>query len=404
MEAKEEAVATATMAEVEVDEEALFMASGKETGNEWELFKENVRPLKRGRNVALLNHALRSHIDPALRSHLLLSRRRMIEAIGEYQGDDPLQPWLDCIKWVQESFPSGGECSGLVVIYEQCVRTFWHDDRYKDDLRYLKVWMEYAENCADSEVIYSFLEANQIGQNHAIYYTSYALCMESKNKLRKADKIFNLGIARKAVPVEKLEAQYRTFLVRSVQKQQSNEDEPTNNHLPVRSFGTVLTPGQGRQTLERQTLGRQPIEASNFTRPKVKLQRVDNNKALSIYNDENAATSQHHNKAKSNDRTWCTLGTQSDRNKENTSIPTKWTSYKVQQKVGARTMQSAPSPCIEVYVDEECVQLPKVEVATKSSNATSILKLRQVTSQNLKKETELLKENPLRNFPLNSLR
>ncbi|XP_020081272.1 mitotic spindle checkpoint protein BUBR1-like [Ananas comosus] len=264
--------------------------------------------------------------------------------------------------------------------------------------------MEYAENCADSEVIYSFLEANQIGQNHAIYYTSYALCMESKNKLRKADEIFNLGIARKAEPVEKLEAQYRTFLVRSVQKQQSNEDEPTNNHLPVRSFGTVLTPGQGRQTLERQTLGRQPIEASNFTRPKVKLQRVDNNKALSIYNDENAATSQHHNKAKSNDRTWCTLGTQSDRNKENTSIPTKWTSYKVQQKVGARTMQSAPSPCIEVYVDEECVQLPKVEVATKSSNATSILKLRQVTSQNLKKETELLKENPLRNFPLNSLR
>ncbi|OAY76253.1 Mitotic spindle checkpoint protein BUBR1 [Ananas comosus] len=389
MEANEEAVATATMAEVEVDEEALFMASGKETGNEWELFKENVRPLKRGRNVALLNHALRSHIDPALRSHLLLSRRRMIEAIGEYQGDDPLQPWLDCIKWVQESFPSGGECSGLVVIYEQCVRTFWHDDRYKDDLRYLKVWMEYvsncikgcssirsAENCADSEVIYSFLEANQIGQNHAIYYTSYALCMEFKNKLRKADKIFNLGIARRAEPVEKLEAQYRTFLVRSVQKQQSNEDEPTNNHLPVRSFGTVLTPGQGRQTLERQTLGRQPIEASNFTRPKVKLQRVDNNKALSIYNDENAATSQHHNKAKSNDRTWCTLGTQSDRNKENTSIPTNGHHIRFSRK----------------WEQEQCNQhlvlvlrLPKVEVATKSSNATSILKLRQVTSQNLKK-------------------
>lgn len=30
-----------------------------------------------------------------------------------------------------------------MVMYEQCVRTFWHDERYKDDLRYLKVWMEY---------------------------------------------------------------------------------------------------------------------------------------------------------------------------------------------------------------------------------------------------------------------
>lgn len=51
-----------------------------------------------------------------------------------------------CIKWVQEAFPPGGDHSGLVVIYEQCVRTFWHSDRYKDDLRYLKVWLEYVRS------------------------------------------------------------------------------------------------------------------------------------------------------------------------------------------------------------------------------------------------------------------
>lgn len=51
-----------------------------------------------------------------------------------------------CIKWVQEAFPMGGDYSGLVVIYEQCVRTFWHSDRYKDDLRYLKVWLEYVSS------------------------------------------------------------------------------------------------------------------------------------------------------------------------------------------------------------------------------------------------------------------
>ena len=28
-----------------------------------------------------------------------------------------------CVKWVQEAFPPGGECSGLLVIYEQCVRS-----------------------------------------------------------------------------------------------------------------------------------------------------------------------------------------------------------------------------------------------------------------------------------------
>lgn len=48
-----------------------------------------------------------------------------------------------CIKWAQEAFPAGGDSSGLVVIYEQCVRTFWHSERYKDDLRYLVVRLEY---------------------------------------------------------------------------------------------------------------------------------------------------------------------------------------------------------------------------------------------------------------------
>ncbi|KAK8450833.1 hypothetical protein SEVIR_6G108900v4 [Setaria viridis] len=137
------------------------------------------------------------HGDPAREmrdlARLLLSPRLRSY---EYQGEDPLQPWLDCIKWVQESFSTDGECSELVVLYEQCVRTFWHDERYKDDLRFLEVWLEYAGNCTDAEVIYKFLEANQIGQGHAIYYVSYVSLLEAKNKLRKANEIFDLGIAR----------------------------------------------------------------------------------------------------------------------------------------------------------------------------------------------------------------
>ncbi|KAG2310966.1 hypothetical protein Bca52824_022523 [Brassica carinata] len=34
-----------------------------------------------------------------------------------------LFPWIKCVKWVHEAFPPGGECSGLLVIYEQCVRS-----------------------------------------------------------------------------------------------------------------------------------------------------------------------------------------------------------------------------------------------------------------------------------------
>lgn len=53
-----------------------------------------------------------------------------------------------------------------------------------------------AENCVDAEVIFSFLDSNEIGQTHSIFFISYALHMESKNKIKTANDIFNRGISR----------------------------------------------------------------------------------------------------------------------------------------------------------------------------------------------------------------
>ena len=52
-----------------------------------------------------------------------------------------------------------------------------------------------AENCVDAEVIYSFLDANEIGKSHSAFYLAYALHMESKSKMKIANDIFNLGIS-----------------------------------------------------------------------------------------------------------------------------------------------------------------------------------------------------------------
>uniref|UniRef100_A0A0D9VD94 BUB1 N-terminal domain-containing protein n=1 Tax=Leersia perrieri TaxID=77586 RepID=A0A0D9VD94_9ORYZ len=387
---------------VVLDKETLMLLGGDASSpaaaaapsSEWETFKENVRPLKRGRNVAFLNRALKAQADPAQRAALLAARRKMIEAINEYRGEDPLQPWLNCIKWVQESFPTGGDCSGLVVIYEQCVRAFWHDERYKDDLRYLKVWLEYAGNCADSEVIFRFLEANQIGQSHTNYYLSYASLMESKNKLKKANELFHLGISRKAKPVEKLETTYRAFLQRSSKRKAHLEDDTAADDQPVRNFGTVLNRGEIRG---------QHAENSQLVKPRVTLQRIDANRPLAVYKDENSLPSHGPARTRSNNTAWQTLGTQADRNKENNMRPAKWTSHKIPQKVGSRAaVQPTRASSIEVFVDDESAGEPAPQVP--KSTKPTILKLRQATSRNLKQETELLMENPLRNFPLTSLR
>lgn len=60
-----------------------------------------------------------------------------------------------------------------------------------------------AENCDDAEVVYSFLDTNKIGKTHSIFYIAYASHLESKNKIRTANDIYELGISRYAfLPLE----------------------------------------------------------------------------------------------------------------------------------------------------------------------------------------------------------
>ncbi|KAK7308524.1 hypothetical protein VNO77_42135 [Canavalia gladiata] len=382
--------AATTMAESEIqkiDPETEFLASKRESGNEWEIFKENVRPLKRGRNVNLLNHALKSHTDNNIKKSLLQHRRKLIEAIDEYQGDDPLLPWLQCIKWVQEAFPPGGDSSGLVVIYEQCVRAFWHSERYKDDLRYLKVWLEYADNCFDADVIYAFLDANGIGKTHSDFYISYALHLESKNKFKAANQTFELGISRNAQPADKLKAAYRKFFSRSMARPKAVDDS-MEKLVPLRSFGTVLAKGENRAPLT--SLNCDPSAKNDRSRAA----------PLPIYKDSDATgdTGPHQPDLS---HSWHTLGGRTDRNKENNAIPGKWKSYKIPQRPGTRPGGGATaSACIPVFVDEECQDSQSLKA---EDCKPSTLKIRQEDEKDLKRETELLRKNPLRNFPLNSL-
>ncbi|KAL3514906.1 hypothetical protein ACH5RR_027623 [Cinchona calisaya] len=374
-----------------LDPETEFLASKQETGNEWELFKENVRPLKRGRNVSLLNNALSLRSSSSSIISLLHHRRRLIEAIDEYEGDDPLQPWLRCIKWVQEAFPPGGDSSGLVVIYEQCVRSFWHQERYKDDLRYLKVWLEYAENCTDAQVIYSFLEANKIGLTHASFYISFALHMESKDKIRIANEIFNRGMSMNAQPIEKLKAAFNKFLTRSMRRPKALEEDPTESRFPIRSFGTVLASEEPRN---------QTTDTSDFAKKKLKTDGVQGT-TIPIYEDSGRDLMMGHQSqtSKLDLKPWQTLGIRAERNKENNTVPSKWTSNKIPRRFGHRTGGTIPTPSIEIFVDDECAETHKMD---KKTGKSSTLQLRHGDGRDLKKETELLRENPLRNFPPSS--
>lgn len=59
-----------------------------------------------------------------------------------YTGDDPLDSWIRYIQWTEQNFPQGGKDSHLGVLMQKCLIQFKNDDLYKQDIRYVSIWLK----------------------------------------------------------------------------------------------------------------------------------------------------------------------------------------------------------------------------------------------------------------------
>ena len=51
------------------------------------------------------------------------------------------------VKWTQNTFRSGGHQAELLPLLERCTRELQHIHKYKSDIRYLRIWIQYVR-CA----------------------------------------------------------------------------------------------------------------------------------------------------------------------------------------------------------------------------------------------------------------
>lgn len=126
---------------------------------------------------------------------------------------DPLLPWLLSIRKV---FDDRGERSeSRRKLFSQCISAFKDDERYRNDLRFLKIWFLYMDvNPEEHENIYGEMEKNKICAGHSSVYEWYALFLEAKGKLLDAHLIYQTGISRNAEPLERLKKALALFLSR----------------------------------------------------------------------------------------------------------------------------------------------------------------------------------------------
>ena len=152
-----------------------------------EAAKENVQPLASGRRVTALS-AILSTPHAARDSKLSATRNRLrinVELALDDPEDDPLEAYCRLVYWTVDNYPQGHSAeSGLLELLEEATRVL-KDDRdgmWRDELKYLKLWVLYASFVEKPTVIYKFLLVNNIGTNHALFYEEYALALERSGR------------------------------------------------------------------------------------------------------------------------------------------------------------------------------------------------------------------------------
>lgn len=342
---------------------------------EWELSKENVQPLREGRNVEKLNQALKAKVEGQTKSKISEQHRKMLEAIDNYQGEDPLRPWIECIEWVKEAYPFGGNQSGLLQLLELCARTFYKDNYYLNDIRYLKIWMEYADRCTHPQEIFSFLQDNNIGQNHALFYERYARFLEQQNKFSQANDIYQVGLARKVQPHDSLQIAYAGFIKRSV-RESLTKDDTKSPTAQGRSFGNTIA-GNSRGSVSHQKI--RPQRDSKTDRSMAKQ--------IPVFVDR-----EFQSKGSNCTSTSSSFVGERERMKENMQSATKWAGVRIPQ----RNVHSVPAVELNVFTDEEFLHNMEQRSAKKRIPASRALRLDDIV--HVTREADRLKQNPLAYF------
>ncbi|KAI5965988.1 BUB1 [Candida theae] len=292
--------------------------------------KENIVPLQGGRSVSKLAKTLAGSRSQSI-DHLKLKLQQERDQHEKQLKDsdelhDPLQVYLNYINWTHHNFPQGANASsGLFNLLERCASNFRDIPLYKNDPRYLKVWLEYIEHHDTPRDAFIYLATKKIGVGLALFYEEFARHLESKGKVADAFGVYEIGIQYRAYPMIRLEKSFQRF-----------KDRVSAKHI------TVSHPSEDIRRALALKKGDQ-IEAANEEQP-LKRSKID------VFQDNaesdlGSIKSAFEKESSGDSRV---LESRSDRIKENTLASSRWSGQILQQK---KMGNAGPSEKLHVFCD-----------------------------------------------------
>lgn len=273
-----------------------------------------------------------------------------LEIIAIADSDDPLDVYDRYVKWTFSAYPSAQATpeSQLRPLLERATKAFQSAPHYKNDPRYLKLWLNYIRFFSDSpRETFAYLARHNIGDGLALFYEEFAAWLEGAGRWTQADEVYRLGVEREARPTERLARKFGEFQHRFEHRTQ-NGDEPSSPALPtvrpalaakIDPFA-ITTPRPNDPQAQRQA----GIGGTSTARP--------GKQKLAIFSDSDGPASSTR-PSSGGARGWDNIGSIADRKKENTIEARPWAGETM--KAGKKA--SGP-PKMMIFKDEVCGLLP----------------------------------------------
>lgn len=293
--------------------------------------KENIQSLPGGRSAKALAQIFSSgsngdkYNSPSPNETRTLNDAIRQEYEAELQAsadsDDPLDVYDRYVKWTINAYPSAQATaeSGLLPLLERATKAFLTSTHYRNDPRYLRLWLQYIRLFSDApRETFSFLARHHVGEGLALFYEEFANWLESAERWTQADEVYKLGLERDARPQERLLRRYEEFKTRFQQRPQGS-DGPSSPALPtVRpALAAKVDPFATARTAATDPQAQQSRAAGGRTNTKSGKQK------LAVFSDtNNPGASQP---AASNlTKGWDNIGSLRDRRKENEVEAKPW--------------------------------------------------------------------------------
>lgn len=246
--------------------------------------------------------------------------------------------------------PASGLQTELVPLLEDCTKAFAPGtecfEQYRDDVRYLRVWLLYADWVPEPRDIFAYLSANAIGRNFAVFYEAHATFLELRGSHEAARRVYDEGVEAMAQPIERLRTKRKGFEVRMAKrkaraaKAHSANAEAIAAPPPRAMLGDLRTRGGARRVGGGGggMAGSEPAGGGNVAAT-----------PLEIFADDGASGGSSQPAAAAGP--WRRLQTQRETAAENAGKPSTWAGTTLSGSGGASAKPAADA--LDIFVDPE---------------------------------------------------